>query len=403
MKTRYGVSPWIHQFPDSRRPRLPSLRGEHSVDVVIVGGGLAGCATALSCATAGLKTVLIEADRIGQGATGHGGGLLLTEPGSLFREVAGAHGVRSARRAFEAWRRAALDGAALLRRLKIRCDLQPIDAVIVAGHDTEKLLRRDVEAGTEAGLAPALLSARQVKATTGLELPIGLRHRDAFTLDPYRACVGLASAARARGAKLFEGTRLVKARFTRKDATILTKDAVIHTGKVIVTTGSATREYLQLLRHFSPRERYLVMTGELPATMRKAIGHDMSFRDMHTPRRRLRWAGDRLIISGGDQAPPPERQQAATRIQRTGQLMYELLTMFPVISGLPAEYQWEEPYGDTADGLMYVGPHRNYPHHVFALGGTADSVTGAFLAARLATRAVQDASEKEDEVFGFTR
>ena len=60
-------------------------------------------------------------------------------------------------------------------------------------------------------------------------------------------------------------------------------------------------------------------------------------------------------------------------------------------------------YGDTADGLMYIGPHRNYPHHVFALGGSTDSVTGAFLAARLATRAVQDASEKGDEAFGFTR
>ena len=52
MTTRYGVSPWIHQFPGSRRPDYPKLRGEHVTDVVILGGGLTGCATAQACAAA---------------------------------------------------------------------------------------------------------------------------------------------------------------------------------------------------------------------------------------------------------------------------------------------------------------------------------------------------------------
>jgi glycine/D-amino acid oxidase-like deaminating enzyme len=83
--------------------------------------------------------------------------------------------------------------------------------------------------------------------------------------------------------------------------------------------------------------------------------------------------------------------------------MYELLTMFPAISGLMPEYGWELLSGETADGLMYIGPHRNYPRHLFALGGSGDSITGAFLAARSLVRALQDASEKEDAVWGFTR
>jgi glycine/D-amino acid oxidase-like deaminating enzyme len=83
--------------------------------------------------------------------------------------------------------------------------------------------------------------------------------------------------------------------------------------------------------------------------------------------------------------------------------MYETLTMYPVISGLQPEYGWEAPYGTTADGLPYIGPHRNYPRHLFALGGDGDSVTGAFLAARILTRAIQGAPQKGDEVFGWTR
>ena len=47
------------------------------------------------------------------------------------------------------------------------------------------------------------------------------------------------------------------------------------------------------------------------------------------------------------------------------------------------DYGWSTTYGETADGLMYIGAHRNYPRHLFALGGPGDSVTGAFLAARI--------------------
>ena len=68
MRTRYGISPWIDLFPRTRRPEHPRLRGEHTANVVIVGGGLTGCATAYACAAAGLRPLLIEADRLGSGS-----------------------------------------------------------------------------------------------------------------------------------------------------------------------------------------------------------------------------------------------------------------------------------------------------------------------------------------------
>ena len=52
---------------------------------------------------------------------------------------------------------------------------------------------------------------------------------------------------------------------------------------------------------------------------------------------------------------------------------------------------------------MYIGPHRNYPRHLFALGGEGDSITGAFLAARILARALQGQPQKGDDVFGWTR
>ena len=81
--------------------------------------------------------------------------------------------------------------------------------------------------------------------------------------------------------------------------------------------------------------------------------------------------------------------------------MYELLMMNTAISGLQPEYGWEGAFGETADGIMYIGPHRNYPHHLFALGG--DSLSGAFLAARVLARAASGKPDKHDDVLGWTR
>ena len=405
MKTRYGVSPWVHQFPDSRRPALPTLRGDHSADVVIIGGGLTGCATAYACAAAGVKTILLEADRIGTGTAGHSGGLLLPDPGPMFRDVAKAHGLRSARFIFQSWRKASLDAAALIRRLKIRCDLEPLSTLLVARHDQSAALRRELDARVEGGLDATWLGARQVAALTQGDPEGAVRHRDSFAVDPYRLVLGLATAARGRGARLFERSRATKVTFNRKDAEVRTAEATIRTRRVIVTTGVATVEYTQLRRHFTPREAYLVLTEPLPAVVRRQLfAADVTLADLHTPPRRLRWVdGNRVLIAGADQDAVPDRQRNAVRLQRTGQLMYELLTLYPAISGVQPEYGWELRYGQTADGLIYIGPHRNYPHHLFALGGATGSITGAFLAARIAARWMLDASEKQDDVFGFTR
>jgi glycine/D-amino acid oxidase-like deaminating enzyme len=181
---------------------------------------------------------------------------------------------------------------------------------------------------------------------------------------------------------------------------------VAHADKVIVTTGIATAEFKPLRRHFTSRETYLVLTEPLPSSMRKQLGADgTTMRDTASPRHRIRKTKDgRLLIAGGDRDEAPSRQREAIRVQRTYQLMYELLMMYPAISGLRPEYGWETVHGETADGLMYIGPHRNYPRHLFALGSSGDSLAGAFLAARVLARAVRDdVVDKADEVFGWTR
>jgi len=405
MPTRYGESPWISEFPKARRPDFPRLRGEHAFPVVIIGGGLTGCATAYACAMAGLKPILIEAERVGQAGSGRSGGLLLADPGPDFRDVAQAHGLRAARWAFEAWARGASDGAALIKRLKVPGGVTPASDVIVAFRGDEKALAREHAARDGAGIPSRWLIQRQAKTATNVDALSAIRVPHGFAVDPYRTCVAIAGAAARRGAAFFEKSPVRKVDFGRKSVEVRTADAVVQASTVIITTGIATAEFKQLRRHFKRRESYMVMTAAVPAAVRKQIlPHDVTMRDLRTPHHRVRWTADhRLLVSGADQDEIPARTRDSVLVQRTGQLMYELLMMYPVISGLQPQYGWHLPYGETADGLMYIGPHRNYPHHLFALGSGGDSVSGAFAAARILARAARGKSDKADEVFGWTR
>jgi glycine/D-amino acid oxidase-like deaminating enzyme len=352
---------------------------------------------------AGLGVVLIEAERIGQGSAGREAGMLLPEPGPSFREVSERHGLRVARRIFESWRRASLDAAALLRRLKINCGLDTCDHISIASRDDGKALRKEYEARSAAGLDARWITPPAVRKATALDATGGLRVGGTFTLDPYRASLGLAAAARLRGTTLFERSRVTRVRVGAKQMEVEVQGGLVRADTVIVCTGTATNEFKPLRRHFKAREQYFVMTEPVPAAIRRQlVSREITISDTASPRHRVRWTrNDRLLVSGAAQDETPLRKRDAVLVQRTGQLMYELLIMNPAISGLRPEYGWEGSYGDTADGIMYIGPHRNYPRHLFALGG--DSLSGAFLASRVLARAASGQPDKHDDVFGWTR
>jgi len=127
-------------------------------------------------------------------------------------------------------------------------------------------------------------------------------------------------------------------------------------------------------------------------------------RDSAAPPHVIRWVGeDRLLIEGADSAQAPDRLRDKVAIQRTGQLMYELSTLYPDVSGIQPEYGWMTDYARTEDGLPYIGVHRNFPHHLFAFGNSSHSVTGAYLASRILLRQCSGEMDPTDAAFGFHR
>jgi glycine/D-amino acid oxidase-like deaminating enzyme len=100
---------------------------------------------------------------------------------------------------------------------------------------------------------------------------------------------------------------------------------------------------------------------------------------------------------------PSRRALDKVLVQRTGQLMYELSLLYPAISGVGAEQSWAFSHEGTVDGLPFIGLHRNFPRHLFALGHGRHGCAVAWLAARVLLRQFTDEPAKGDELLGFTR
>jgi glycine/D-amino acid oxidase-like deaminating enzyme len=387
-------------------PAFPRQRDPLDCDVAVIGGGLTGCLAAYTFAAAGAKVVVLEENRIGRGATASALGLISEEPGVPFPDVERALGLRLARHAFAAWRRAALDFSALLRRLDIKCQLEPREAMTIAATPEQSLrLKRELKARRDAGLDAPMLTARAMQASLGVNSDAAMREKGTAVLDPFRACLGIAQAAVDRGAQIFERTPVRRTKFTRKTSTVVTSAGDIRTRAIIVATGAPTDLFGSLARHFWYRTDYLVLTERIPLKTRRLLGQRTAvFRDMAQPAHIVRWLDDeQLLVSGASQESPAPRQRDRTIVQRTGQLMYELSTMYPDISGIQPAFGWDAAYARSADGLPCLGPHRNFPFHLFAFGDSSRSLTGAYLASRVLLRFYLDEVESADAPFAFTR
>lgn len=397
---------WLHRFPRSRRPSYPRIRGEHHTRIVIVGGGLTGAACALSFAAAGIDAVVLEADVIGGAQIAGGIGLLREGFAGSFKDTAHTCGLRPTRALWDGMRRGSLDLAAALRRYGVKCDLARRDVITVAPPAPEggRQLRREYEARRAAGIEGSWVTPAVLARETAIESAGGIRTHG-FLIDPYRACIGLMAAAGQRGTEVFEHSAAVRIRHSKQHVEVTTASGTVRAETVVVTTGAPIKDLRALRRHLRAEQVYGVVTEPMPAAMCRLVGSRTTvIEDAGPPGRIVRWVGDdRAMVQGGRQPALAERVRERALVQRTGQLMYELSLLYPAISGLPAASWWDAVDYDTADGLPFLGPHRNFPRHLFAFGSSRHGAGAAWLAARVALRHFQGESSRGDESLGFGR
>lgn len=403
----YGSPFWADRTASNRRREYPKLRGDHTADAVVIGGGLTGAMAAYVLAAGGMDVMLVEASRLASGSTAGSLGAIVPEPDAWYAPTERLAGKRSTRVGWKEAQRSSTDLAAAIRKLDIKCDLAQVSYLINARQPDEAAALRREQAVRRTGTVPASwVTPASARAQTGLESSGALGLGGAFSYDPVRAALGFAGAAEKRGARIFEKSVVRRTTFTRKDADVVLADAKIRTRAIIVATGEPGTVFGQLRRHVRRQSGAVVVTEPFNAQMRRETGRHASIVTGAATENRhwLRWLpDDRAMFAGALTKLLPSRQEDKALVQKTAQLMYELSVRYPVISGLPARWSWNTEVVTTPDGLPWIGPHRNYPFHFFALafGWHGDSL--AWLAARAALRYFKGEARREDEALSFAR
>jgi glycine/D-amino acid oxidase-like deaminating enzyme len=192
-RLRVGRPLWL---PDAARAeqRYPVLTGRHDTAVAVVGGGMTGALVAHAFASAGIATTVLEAAVVGRGSTAASSALLLKEPDRELTELTHRYGCRSSRRIWELSHQSVDQLVALLKRLRIRCDLKIRDAVYYATNAQTACPRQRSLSGNSLDVRTDGIDGTSGRRSTRM---MGLSSRQISGLqDP--ACVAL-SPRRGRG------------------------------------------------------------------------------------------------------------------------------------------------------------------------------------------------------------
>ena len=173
---------------------------------------------------------------------------------------------------------------------------------------------------------------------------------------------------------------------------------------VVIATGYATRQFRPLAGHFSLYRTYVLATAPLSLAQRRDIGlGDVMIWDTNRPYHYARWTHDRrLLMGGGDRRLAGGSRRAAFE-QATETLREDFETWLPGLSAVEIDAAWEGLFAVTPDSLPYIGAHRRYPSHLFALGYGGNGLTFGFLAARFLLEQWRGITSPDHSLFSFGR
>ncbi len=386
-------STWYHAATPAA-PTHPALAGEIETDVCVVGGGIAGCSTALHLAERGYRVVLLEADRIGSGASGRSGAQAITGVACGQDKLESLIGLDAAKRIWGCTVEALSLQRELIARYSIDCDytagqmqvaIKPRQAAAlesevtrlqqVYGYHSMRLMDR-VE------LRECIASPRYLAATYD---------SNAGHLQPLRYTLGLADAAASRGARIFEHTRALA--HQRRDGRLVIQTAA---GAVIArhlalcgnaALGGYSRE---LSRKIMGVATYIIATESLgQARANELIRNNAAVTDTNFVLDYFRRSADHRLLFGGRVSYSGLDPLGTTRATRA-----RMLQVFPQLADARIEHAW----GGYVDITMNRAPHfgRLEPDVYFVQGFSGHGIALTGIAGKLLAEAIGGTSERFD-------
>ncbi|MGO2713504.1 MAG: NAD(P)/FAD-dependent oxidoreductase [Pseudomonas helleri] len=369
------------------QPDHPVLQGDVVADVCVVGGGFSGLNTALELAERGMSVVLLEAHKIGWGASGRNGGQLIRGVGhglDQFEGVIGKDGVRQ-------MKLMGLEAVEIVRqrveRFNIACDLtwgycdlanKPRD---LEGFAEEAQELRDLGYRHET----RLLQANEVHTVVGSDRYVGgFIDMGSGHLHPLNLALGEAAAAAQLGAKLFENSAVTRIDYG--------PEVRVHTAQGSVrakTLVLGCNAYLQGLNpHLSgkvlPAGSYIIATEPLTEAQAHALlPQNMAVCDQRVALDYYRLSADRRLLFGGACHYSGRDPQDIGAYMRP-----KMLDVFPHLKDVKIDYQWGGMIGIGANRLPQIGRLPDQPNVYYAQAYSGHGVNATHLAGKLLAEAI---------------
>jgi gamma-glutamylputrescine oxidase len=343
-------------------------------DVLVVGGGYVGGATAYWLARRGAEPLLLERRGISTGATGRNAGFIAPGLGIAFAETARRYGLAGAVERIEFTRRGRDLALALIDELAIDCELERSGGLTVAASDAEwDELRESGVALRQAGLPGELLSHDEIAAHLDLPLPATFKgavfNPETLLVNPVRLNNGIVRAAQQQGARIHPCTE-VFALTGAEDGRIAvhTSHGEVLAGRVVLATNAWSPLLAGFLKdRITPVRGQMLATAPAPPAFRRAMSTNHGYEY---------WSQrvDGTIVLGGARWSVADRDEGyyAEEVNPVIQdaLYAFLTTTFPGLAGIAVARRWSGIMGFSRDGFPFIGPMPGRKRLIVAAGFT---------------------------------
>ena len=377
----------------------PSASSDFAYDVCVVGGGYAGLSCALHLAKSGKSVAVLEAERVGWGASGRNGGHVGTGQRAGQHSLEKWYGKATAK---ELWR-LGLEAVDLVSNLVeengIDCELGRTNIHFAAKKSHADELRDEVDhlrAAYNYDQISGVESPSLEELTSGVGFHYGVVDHGARHLHPLKYCLGLAKAVMTAGASLFEKSRVKDIDIKRDHAVVSTDNAIIKAQKVVLAcNGYLGKLFPPIASNIMPINNFIVATEPLDeATANRINPLNASLSDSLFVINYWKLSEDRRLIFGGGETYSDKFPESITDFVRP-----KLLAIYPELSNVRLAYGWGGTLAITRNRMPDLGVHKGVVY--YAQGFSGHGIPTATMAGKLIATAIDAGCDDFDLMSGL--
>ena len=371
----------------------PQLQGSQRADVCVIGGGFTGLSAALNLAERGMDVVLLEAERIGWGASGRNGGQVGSGQRKDVLEMEEQFGLERSKLFWDFAEAAKADIRERVAKHDIQCDLQHGQIVGVHKRRYVGMAAEYAEALAERYDYPhtRALSRDETRSMVATDDFLESFHdARAMSLHPLNYALGLARAALEAGVRIFEFSRVTE--YTRTDpATISTAHGHVEASFVVLAcNGYLNKLEPRVAGKIMPINNFMIATEPLGTDRaRNLIADRNCVHDSRFVVNYFRTSGDdRLLFGGGENYRSGFPRDIGAFVRPY------MLKIFPQLDDVRIDYAWGGTLSITVARLPHLG--RLEPNLYFGQGYSGHGVSIANFSGKVIAEAIAGTAERFD-------